>query len=150
MFGKTFYSVGEIIDWVSRLPVGQSRVDVWVDIVNQLSRFFRSGSALSLVIVKTVRTDKSFSICQWWEKDLIELLEPLEFHLEADEKIRDRASEALVTIRDNWGCEVADMIECKGYFNRVGSLGGSAVGRSQSCDCFPDRQRAGSTSAYRV
>ncbi len=117
MFGKTFYSVGAIIDWVSRLPVGQSRVDVWFDIVNQLSCFFQSGSALSSVIVKAVRADKSFSICQWSEKDLTELLELLEFHLEADKKIRDRGNEALVTIRDKLGHEAADMIECKGYFN---------------------------------
>ncbi len=78
----------------------QSRVDVWVDIVNQLSRFFQSDSALSSVIVKAVRADKLSSICQWSKKDLKELLEPLEFHLEADKKIRDHGSEVLLMIRD--------------------------------------------------
>ncbi len=48
---------------------------------------------------------------------MTELLKSLDFHLGADKKICDRASEAFVTIRDNWVCEAADMIECKGYFN---------------------------------
>lgn len=71
------------------------------------------------VIVKAVKADKLFSICQWSEKDLTELLELLEFHLEADKKIRDCSSKALVIIRDNWGCETADIIECKSYFNQT-------------------------------
>ncbi len=80
--------------------MGQSRVNALVDIMNQLSRFFQSGFTLSSIIVKAVRADKLFSICQWSEKDLTELLEPLEFHLEADKKIRDHGSKALVTIGD--------------------------------------------------
>lgn len=50
---------------------------------------------------------------------MAELLELLKSYLEANKKSRDCASKALVMIRDNWKCKVADMIEYKGYFKQT-------------------------------
>lgn len=98
VFGKTFHSVNGILDWMSRFPEGQVCVDVWIDIVTQLSRFFCGDSELSLVIVKAVRADKSFALCKWTIADVADLLEPLKIHVEADKKLRNRSNEALNTI----------------------------------------------------
>lgn len=59
---------------------------MWVDVVTQLSRLFRSGSTIAAVITKAVRSDKAFCSRQWSEKDLADLSEPLEVHFEAAKK----------------------------------------------------------------
>ncbi len=46
-------------------------------------------------------------------------MESLVFYVEANKKIRDCASKVLIMIKDNWGCEKADIIEYKGYFNQT-------------------------------
>lgn len=99
LFGKTFNSVGAILDWISRLPYAQARINVWVDVVTQLSRFFRSGSSMAAVISKAVRSDKAFKTRKWSEKELSDLLHPLEIHVDAAKTIRYRDQEALKTIR---------------------------------------------------
>lgn len=116
LFGKTFNSVGAILDWISRLRDDEARVDVWVDVVTQLSRFFRSGSSIASAISNAVRADKAFITRKWLEKDLSDLLEPLELHVDAAKKIRNRNQEALKTIRRFWGADAANLIKSKGYF----------------------------------
>ena len=64
VFGKPFHSVNGILDWMSRFPEDQVRVNVWINIVTQLSRFFCGGLELCLVNVKAVRVDKSFPLCK--------------------------------------------------------------------------------------
>ena len=117
VFGKTFHSFNGILDWMSRFPEGQVRVDVWIDIVTQLSRFFRGSSELCSVIAKAVRVDKSFALCKWTIADVADLLEPLEIHVEADKKLCNRSNEALNTINIRWGMVAAEQIARKGYFN---------------------------------
>lgn len=108
-----------MLEWVSRISTGKARVDVWVDIVTQLSRFFRGGSNFTSVILKFVRAGTLFDLCSWSEGEVEDLLETLKTHVDASKGCRDRCNEAYNTINLQWGINVAASVESKGYFNRT-------------------------------
>lgn len=80
---------------MSCFPEGQVCVDIWIDIVIQLSQFFCSGSKLCLVILKAVWVDKSFAFCKWTIADIADLLELLEIYSEGDKKLCNWSNKAL-------------------------------------------------------
>ena len=132
--GKTFHSVAALLAWVSRIPEGNARVDAWVDIVTQLSRFFRGGSHFSSLILNSVRADKLFELCNWSKGHLDDLLETLQAHVDPSKVCRNRCSEALNTINIQWGLDAAASVESKGYFNRTLKLIANVARRSDVPD----------------
>lgn len=75
-----------MLSWVHRMPVGPGRVDIWIDIVTQLSRLFR-GSIFASHALNAIRADKSFEICHWFKFALEEVLDPLQARVNANNAI---------------------------------------------------------------
>lgn len=73
------------------MPVGPGRVDIWIDIVTQLSRLFR-GSVFASHALNAIRADKSFEICHWSKFALEELLDPLQARVNANNAIHGGSS----------------------------------------------------------
>lgn len=81
------------------MPVGPGRVDIWIEIVTQLSRFFfRGGSIFASHVLKAIRADKYNEICQWSKSALEKLLDPLRAHVNANNTIQNRCNEVFNTI----------------------------------------------------
>lgn len=52
-----------------RMPEGSDRIEVWSDIVGQISLFFNGASSFSARVAKAIRADPSFRKCHWTAED---------------------------------------------------------------------------------
>lgn len=73
---------------MSDFPKNQVHVNVWIDIVIQLSWFFHLSSEIYSVIIRTVWVDKLFALYKWTIANVADLFELLEIYVEADKKLR--------------------------------------------------------------
>lgn len=101
-----------------RLPEGVDRIEVWLDIVRQLSFFFEGASSFSARVAKAIRADPSFRKCHWTAEDIDTLLHPIEVHVEAATSVRNRCEEALTLISREWGVEAEGYIRSQGLLER--------------------------------
>ncbi len=97
--GFTFFSYDEMEAWVLRMPEGVDRIEVWSDIIAQLSIFFNWASSFSSRVAMAGRADPSFCKCQWTAEEIDTLLHPIEVHVKATLAVRNRCEEALTLIR---------------------------------------------------
>ncbi len=78
--------------------MGIDRIEVWADIIVQLSIFFQGATSFSVQVVSTIRKDLSFATCHWSRKEVDTLLCLVEVHVEAAKSIKNRCDEALKLI----------------------------------------------------
>ncbi len=72
------------------MPMGIDRIEVWADIIVQLSSFFQGATSLSTQVVSAVRKDPSFAACHWSREEVDTLLRLVEAHVEAAKSVRNR------------------------------------------------------------
>lgn len=58
-----FYVYNEMEAWIMCMPEGNDRIEVWSDIVRQISLFFNGVSLFSARVAKAIRADPSFYKC---------------------------------------------------------------------------------------
>lgn len=79
----SFLTFAELDSWVGRMPIGIDCIEIWADIINQLSLFFRGRSSFSEDVIKAVRADPSFMVCNWAADDIDSLVWPIQVHVDA-------------------------------------------------------------------
>ncbi len=115
--------------WVLRMPEGVDQIEVWSDIIAQLSLFFNGMSLFSARVATAVCTDPSFRKCQWTAEEIDTLLHPIEMHVKAALAVRNRCKEALTLIRRKWGSDAEEYIRCQGLVERSLKLIASVANR---------------------
>lgn len=98
--------MSDVLDYIRDFPVGQDRIDIYVDVVKQVETIFELGSAFASGLAKAIKKDKSWKLALWSKAVVDELLSPLLRHLRADRIGRTRREGALKTINSKWGPEI--------------------------------------------
>ncbi len=96
------------------MPKGVDQIEVWSDIIGQLSPFFNSLSSFSTRVAKMVHADPSFRKYQWTAEEIDTLLDPIKVHIKATSAIYNCYEEALTLINREWSVDAAEYIRCQG------------------------------------
>ncbi len=97
------------------MPMGIDRIEVWADIIMQLSTFFQGAMSLSTQVVNAVLKDLLFATCHWSREEVDNLLCPVEAHVEVAKSVRNRCDEALKLIDREWSLKAEHYIRSKGF-----------------------------------
>ncbi len=92
--GFTFFLYNEIEAWVFRMPEDVDQIEVWSNIIAQLSLFFNGASLFSACVAMAVCADPFFYKYQWTAEELDTLLHPIEVHVKAISAVHNRCEEA--------------------------------------------------------
>ena len=78
-----------------RMPEGNNQIEVWSDIVGQISLFFNGMSLFSACVAKAICADLSFRKCHWITKNMDTLLYLIKAHVKATKLARNCCKESL-------------------------------------------------------
>lgn len=84
--------------WIYRLPIGQERIDAWVDVITQVEIFFQESSHFSLCLIRSIQGNKSFQKCLWTFAKMDAFLYSLQAHVDAAAGIQSRSTKAYKSI----------------------------------------------------
>lgn len=111
--GQTFSTLASVLEHIKNFAIGKKRVQIYLELVDQVSNILSLGSDFARGLVKAVRNDKSWDMVRWSKKNVKDLLAPLKRHIRADDVGRKRRDGALSTINHHWGPQVT------GYFRSL-------------------------------
>ncbi len=116
--GFTFFSYDEMEAWVLRMYEGVDQIEVWLDIIAQLSLFFNRASLFSACMATAICADLFFRKCQWTAEEVDTLLHPIKVHVKAVLAVPNHCEEALTLIRHKWSLDAEEYIRCQGLIER--------------------------------
>lgn len=66
--------------WVLKIPSGNDKIEIWGDIVYQMSKKFFSRLLFAADMVKAIKADSSFG--KWWREDIDTFLRPIQVYVD--------------------------------------------------------------------
>lgn len=60
--GQLFYTLADVLTYISNYPKGKKRVFLYIDIIEQVAMIFNLESAFADGLIKVLKKDKSFAI----------------------------------------------------------------------------------------
>lgn len=130
---KFFLYAKEMKAWITWIPEDSNRIEVWLDIIWQISLFINMVSLFSACMTKAICADPSFRKYWWTAEEIDTLLHLIKVYVEAAKLACNRCEEFLNLINWEWGVDIEEYIQCKGLVECTLKLIASVVKR---CDVF--------------
>lgn len=112
---------------------GSNQIEVWSNIVRQISVFFNKALSFSTYMAKAILMDLSFRKCHWAAKDMDTFFYSIEVPIQALKLASNCYKEFLNLINWKWSINAEEYIRSKGLVERTLKL---IVGIAKRLDIF--------------
>lgn len=102
-----------------RMSEGSDWIEVWLDMVGQISLFFNRASLFSTHVIRVICLDSFFCKCHWIAEDIDTLLYSIKVHIEAAKLARNYCKEFLNLINWKWGMDAEEYIWSRGLIKQT-------------------------------